>query len=614
MADVPAIPIASLMAVSDPQTREVLRAIADGIAIRNGNVGNGGKAFLTLDDLTKSGYTLSAVANAIARPIAEGIKGGSELQDLGDALEDRILGSAAWRAMFTRLKLIDSPDTVIGSFAYNLLQEAKRLGVAIADEVKILVTADESNYKRTTGAITAAGDAVAGTLAETILRVNKDNAIAGAVNTMWATFGSNSALFEDGQLAAVNATGAVATKWNQVQTAIRDPITGNIVSSSAIRTDLTSTSNLVTGLSAKWGIKIDLSTAGKAYVTGVSLNASVSPGGVTESSFIVLADTFAIGAPGKPDIVPFAIDTTNGLVRINGNLVATGTVDASKIDTRGLTIKDLNGNIILGSGTALSYGNVSGGPPSNANYTYDTSQLNDGAGLGLRAQWNNIAGQFGAPASFATVGADWSTNVTGASGVNSNIANAAGTSTWNGVSGAGKPEAYATVGANFFTNLQGQINSGNISTFIAGAAITNAYIGNAAILNANIGRAAVDTLSIAGNSVTVGSGSSGYTSTSIGIGTTGGRIMVMARASVYNPDGGSGSESVGVSILKNGSIIDTAFSTSFNGQTTSVVIFTTDQPGPNEYITYTARAENGTNNNFNGEPVSTYLSVQEFKR
>lgn len=51
--------------------------------------------------------------------------------------------------------------------------------------------------------------------------------------------------------------------------------------------------------------------------------------------------------------------------------------------------------------------------------------------------------------------------------------------------------------------LTNPINSGNISTYIAGAAIGTAFIGDAAITSAKIGDAEVGTLKIAGNAVTV---------------------------------------------------------------------------------------------------------------
>lgn len=47
-------------------------------------------------------------------------------------------------------------------------------------------------------------------------------------------------------------------------------------------------------------------------------------------------------------------------------------------------------------------------------------------------------------------------------------ANAAAlTAQWSGVSGAGKPQDYATVGAAFGVNISGQINSGNVATYVA---------------------------------------------------------------------------------------------------------------------------------------------------
>lgn len=47
-------------------------------------------------------------------------------------------------------------------------------------------------------------------------------------------------------------------------------------------------------------------------------------------------------------------------------------------------------------------------------------------------------------------------------------ANAAAlTAQWSGVSGAGKPQDYATVGAQFGVNISGQINSGNVATYVA---------------------------------------------------------------------------------------------------------------------------------------------------
>ncbi|KAB2970339.1 phage tail protein [Zoogloea sp.] len=68
---------------------------------------------------------------------------------------------------------------------------------------------------------------------------------------------------------------------------------------------------------------------------------------------------------------------------------------------------------------------------------------------------------------------------------------------WSNVSGTGKPQDYATFGATFGVNIGGQINSSNVSTYIASAAIQNAQMGTAAIKTANI-----DDLSVGGRKIT----------------------------------------------------------------------------------------------------------------
>lgn len=72
--------------------------------------------------------------------------------------------------------------------------------------------------------------------------------------------------------------------------------------------------------------------------------------------------------------------------------------------------------------------------------------------------------------------------------------------------------AGATVGATIGVNLGGQINAGNVSTFIANAAIQNAQIGSAAITEAKIADAAITNAKIANviQSANFVSGSAGW--------------------------------------------------------------------------------------------------------
>lgn len=146
-----------------------------------------------------------------------------------------------------------------------------------------------------------------------------------------------------------------------------------------------------------------------------------------------------------------------------------GLLTASQIDARGLSIKDAAGNIILAAGTALSTSNITG---------------------------------LGSLATQSSVGYSSITGAKPPSDADKTSSNVAASVT----------------GQTAFATLS-QINSSNISTYIAGAAIQTAQIGNAAITNAligdaqityaKIGDAQVDTLKIAGNAVSVSNSASG---------------------------------------------------------------------------------------------------------
>lgn len=56
---------------------------------------------------------------------------------------------------------------------------------------------------------------------------------------------------------------------------------------------------------------------------------------------------------------------------------------------------------------------------------------------------------------------------------------------WAKISGTGRPEDYATVGATFGVNIGGQINTLNVSTYIANGAIGAAQIGSLALVGTN---------------------------------------------------------------------------------------------------------------------------------
>lgn len=128
-------------------------------------------------------------------------------------------------------------------------------------------------------------------------------------------------------------------------------------------------------------------------------------------------------------------------VVLNGSMLVNGSVSAQKIDTRGLDIRDANGNVIFSAGTKLDASRIQGlGAMAWAN------QVN----IGWHEQYSHV--------------------------------------TLDG----------QKMRTSDFVNILSKINATNITTFIESAAIGNAYIGSAFV-----GNASIDTLRIRGKAVTV---------------------------------------------------------------------------------------------------------------
>lgn len=220
-----------------------------------------------------------------------------------------------------------------------------------------------------------------------------------------------------------------------------------------------------------------------------------------------------------------------------------GQLTASQIDTRGLSIKDESGNVILSAGTTLDWSKVGGAnkpadgatknqiirqanPPTGGtysvgdlwidtdatpttvanwdgsqwviigNYTSNTNQLTDGAGLGTTALWTGVTGS-GKPADGATknqifrqstqptgsstgdlwvntganpvtvsqwTGSSWSSIGNYTTNTNQLVdgASLGSTAIWSYVSGSNKPADNATVGAAFGVNISGKMSDASV--------------------------------------------------------------------------------------------------------------------------------------------------------
>lgn len=146
-------------------------------------------------------------------------------------------------------------------------------------------------------------------------RVNSDNAVVDAISTMWAAMGDNSLLIQSGANGLVNNAGAKAEKWDQIQVAIRDPDTGEIISSALVRTEASAALNKAGEMETKYTIKMDAN----GYVSGLGLLTTAN-NSAPLADFIVRADRFSIGSPASGDLttpgivvspsVPFIVRTT----------------------------------------------------------------------------------------------------------------------------------------------------------------------------------------------------------------------------------------------------------------------------------------------------------------
>jgi hypothetical protein len=241
---------------------------------------------------------------------------------------------------------------------------------------------------------------------------------------------------------------------------------------------------------------------------------------------------------------------------ITADKITAGTITADKIDSRGLSIKDVNGNIILAAGTALQnqinpY--ASGATVGAPNGTYVGSSLAQDIETLTGAQAKANAAQSASISAAATASQarvneaevrsaayadgivtaeeqrainDATTKANNAEAAAKSAASADATAkadvastkaNWSGVvnNDGNLPANRATVGATFGTNVFGQITAATASTFIANASINTAQIADlavqtaqidtAAITTAKIGNLQVDTLQIAGNAVTLAS-------------------------------------------------------------------------------------------------------------
>jgi len=289
---------------------------------------------------------------------------------------------------------------------------------------------------------------------------------------------------------------ALAESVTTMVAALNDNLTAAIQEEARVRAEETG------ALFGEKFMKIDLA----GNVSGYGLAAYVDPQGNATSDFQVRADTFSIAPPavhsrtpptggfhGKvwmdtstnpptpkwynsntrqwqttpvKGAVPFIVKTTaettpDGYTIPPGVYIDSAYIsrlNAQQIDTRGLTIRDAQGNVIFGAGVNLSVDRISGLGSLAKQNSVNASQVN---GLGALATQNNVF-------------------------IGSTVRFPDGT----------------VMNTGDFINRLSKIGRNNISTFIESGAIGSAYIGYAAIGAAHIQDAAITNAKIANAAIT----------------------------------------------------------------------------------------------------------------
>lgn len=227
--------------------------------------------------------------------------------------------------------------------------------------------------------------------------------------------------------------------------------------------------------------KDGLDDLGALYTAKVQVNGLIGGFGVYNDGTEVQAgfdvDTFWVGRTGPDKKKPFIIDSVTGETYIDKAVIPTLTADM--IDTKGLSIKDMSGNVILSSGTALDWSRI-GGSLKAANNATVGATFGDYNGAG-----RNISGTI-TPGNVTTY-------IANAAIGNAQIGGDIYSSTWYWDSG--NPNGW-------LLQRDGNLFCGN--AYIRGNVEASSLKANTLMVNrANIVNAAVDTLQIEGNAVTV---------------------------------------------------------------------------------------------------------------
>lgn len=359
---IPGIPDGVLNAISDENTRIVLRAIADGLNVRNGVAGSGDNAFVTKQDVENlkigngsSSQTLKSLLQSIGS--GDQSSGGNGTIKPGDIdgilsdLQSQIINSVTFRTLGERIDFIDKPGGIFD-----------RLGsveVVAKNETKSRIDGDTALQTSINNLGVRVGSSETAISNEITQRVNADNAITQQVNTQYASVNSTLSLIQTKQTTTANSVAAISTKTDSLQATV-DGHTSAISAESTARADADGK------LFAQYTLKLDIN----GLISGFSLASSN-----TASEFTIRSDRFAIASPeyktSSPDpqkiAIPFVVVTSptplNGRmvdpgVYMSNALIGNGVIDTAKIGVAAVDTLTIKGNAVTVPVGASGYGYV----------------------------------------------------------------------------------------------------------------------------------------------------------------------------------------------------------------------------------------------------------------
>lgn len=330
--------------VKDPETRQVLDALIGHLDLRGGNSKEkSDDRYITVRDLKAASEGRASRLESMG---STGSPGGvnQEAVQAVQNLQNNIRDSLIYQLLETPIQLIDlapirtridsvlqiaetgisavntALTTATESLTSQINAAVSRLGeaeAAIVSEATTRATQTSALTTSLNAAISRIGTSESAIVTETQTRSSRDSSLAEAINTIWAAVGNGEAVIQDSVLAAVTPAAIEASKFSQLQIALRDPSNpSRYISSAAIRQDASAALTATGRLEARYTVKVDLN----GYITGFGLAATENNGTPT-SDFQVRADRFSIVSPTGTN--KSALILTNNTLKVydeNGRL------------------------------------------------------------------------------------------------------------------------------------------------------------------------------------------------------------------------------------------------------------------------------------------------------